>query len=84
MGPGEPPSESMPNVLVIGDSVSIGYVGGVANILNASGVAKVCVCACVCVCVRARARVCVCVCRNFLTLFYTYSTEQCSLSAVSA
>ena len=31
----------MPNVLVIGDSVSIGYVGGVTKILSASGTAAV-------------------------------------------
>ena len=41
MGPGNPPSTSMPNVLVIGDSVSIGYVGGVTKILSASGTAAV-------------------------------------------
>jgi hypothetical protein len=41
MGPGEPPSKTLPNVLVIGDSVSIGYVGGVAKILKASKTALV-------------------------------------------
>ena len=41
MGPGLPASTTMPNVLVIGDSVSIGYVGGVAKILGGSGVAQV-------------------------------------------
>lgn len=39
MGPAEPPSTTLPNVLVIGDSVSIGYVGVVANELK--DVAKV-------------------------------------------
>lgn len=39
MGPGDPPSTTLPNVLVIGDSVSIGYVGGVAQDL--ADVAKV-------------------------------------------
>ena len=34
MGPGKAPSSSLPNVLVIGDSVSIGYVGGVEEILK--------------------------------------------------
>ena len=41
MGPGDPPSATLPNVLVIGDSVSIGYVGGVTETLNASGTAAV-------------------------------------------
>eukprot|EP01051_Picozoa_sp_SAG22_P007206 SAG22_NODE_498_length_9728_cov_12.354346_4_plen_370_part_00 len=39
MGPAEPMNESIPNCIVIGDSVSIGYTGIVAQ--NLSGVCKV-------------------------------------------
>jgi hypothetical protein len=41
MGPALPPSTTLKNVLVIGDSVSIGYVDGVARILAGSKTAAV-------------------------------------------